>query len=118
MGGQRKPGQCFADRPGRLTCVAVVCRVVEHHVPPLGGDGGGTFQWNSYAPMADSVLAAAPSANSRTARVRGLNAVFIEKQEVDGVVHIDAEVVNVAWRQQLEVNDHAYAGRWPAMEER
>ena len=93
-----------------LTCVAVVCRVVEHHVPPLGGDGG----W--YLPVefvrSNGRFGARRLRHQRTVGLPefvGLNAVFIEKQEVDGVIHHDdAEVVHVTWRQQPEVNDHAY----------
>ena len=89
--------------------IAVVGRVVEHHVPALGGDGG----WHLPVEFirAQRRFGAGWLGHQRPVRLAqfvGLDAVFIEEQEVDRVVHDDdAEVVDVARCQHPEVNDDA-----------
>ncbi len=94
------------------TSVAVVGGIVEHHVPAFGRDGRGNLPMEFK--RSQSRFSAGRLSHHRPVRLAQfvrLNAVFIKKEHVEGIVnHNDAEVVNVPGLKRSEVHDDAHIG--------
>ena len=92
-----------------LACIAVVSAVIQNHVPALGTDGGRHLPVEFIA--SKSVFGAGWLGHHRAVRLAkfvGLNAVFIEKEQIDGVIdHDDLNLVHITGLKQTEVNNHA-----------